>query len=223
MKKFFFVFLLFLGCFFVLGTSSSKPPQNPTGQPGGEQGEYAEEGYDEDGEPYPPNAQERDGVREDHGEKSSSWEADGQEREAGTIDNPVDVSRLPDDPEPARRVGSTGRVPPPAPGPEDSSPRKTDSNTPKRSVKGAYRECSIFNGQVSSCGGWYKGKAVVYHDGAYRECSIFNGQISSCGGWYKGKAVVYHDGAYRECSVFNGRVSSCGTWYKGSAVIFRRQ
>src|SRR5262245_15619835 len=47
----------------------------------------------------------------------------------------------------------------------------------------------------------------------YRECEIFNGQVSHCGTWYQGKAVVYADGAYRTCDIFNGRVMSCGTWY----------
>jgi hypothetical protein len=31
-------------------------------------------------------------------------------------------------------------------------------------------------------------------DGAYRECDVFNGQVTSCGAWYQGKAVVLRPG-----------------------------
>ncbi len=61
----------------------------------------------------------------------------------------------------------------------------------------------------------------MFHRGAYRKCRVFNGQVSSCGSWFRGKAVVKQRGAYRLCDIFNGRVSHCGTWYRGKAVIYR--
>ena len=49
------------------------------------------------------------------------------------------------------------------------------------------------DGQIFSCGSWYQGKAVAFHDGAYRQCDISNGQVFSCGSWHQGKAVVFTD------------------------------
>lgn len=99
------------------------------------------------------------------------------------------------------------------------SPHPPQSPPPPR--RGSFQRCSIFNGQVSFCRGWYHGYAVVYHDGAYRRCRIFNGQISSCGSWYQGHAVAFRDGALRSCRIFNGQISHCGTWFKGEAAVFR--
>lgn len=95
------------------------------------------------------------------------------------------------------------------------------STPPSNGSAGAYRSCEIFNGQVSHCGSWYQGSAVLWQDGAYRECDVFNGQISHCGSWYQGEAPVEHDGAWRMCDIFNGQISHCGSWYRGQAVVRR--
>jgi len=94
------------------------------------------------------------------------------------------------------------------------------TNIPAEAGSRAYKRCDISNGQVFSCGSWYQGKAVTFHDGAYRQCDISNGQVFSCGSWYQGKAVTFHDGAYRQCDISNGQVFSCGSWYQGKAVVF---
>ncbi len=85
----------------------------------------------------------------------------------------------------------------------------------------AYRECTIANGQVSWCGPWYQGEAVVHHDDAYRTCSIANGQVVSCGPWYQGDAVIYRDEAFRTCTIANGQPIACGPWHQGTAVVRR--
>lgn len=87
--------------------------------------------------------------------------------------------------------------------------------------RGSWQRCSIFNGQVSFCRGWYHGQSVVFRDGAYRSCRIFNGQVSFCGSWFQGHAVAFRDGAFRSCQIFNGQISHCGTWYRGEAAVFR--
>lgn len=103
----------------------------------------------------------------------------------------------------------------------DSAEASTSGHTAPSSSDTVYRTCDIFNGQVTSCGGWYRGEAVLYHDGAYRTCDVFNGRVSHCGSWYRGEAPVYQDGAYRLCDIFNGQISHCGSWYRGPAVVAR--
>ena len=57
--------------------------------------------------------------------------------------------------------------------------------------------------------------------GAYYNCEIFNGQVTSCTTWYQGETAVYKDGAYFKCSIFNGQVTSCTTWHQGSSVVYK--
>ncbi|KAA8730224.1 hypothetical protein [Ewingella americana] len=59
-------------------------------------------------------------------------------------------------------------------------------------------------------------------DGAYSDCTISNGQVTSCRSWSQGSAVVQQsDGSYYSCTIANGQVTSCGSWYQGSAIVDR--
>lgn len=83
--------------------------------------------------------------------------------------------------------------------------------------------CEIFNGKVSSCGGWATTDSipVADSDGVYRDCNVFNGQVSSCSSWSQTEShpVLQSDGVYHDCRIFNGRVSSCGGWFQGKAIV----
>jgi hypothetical protein len=87
---------------------------------------------------------------------------------------------------------------------------------------GKYESCTIANGEVFSCTGWYQGKAVVINpaSGKYESCTIANGEVFSCTGWYQGKAAVINpaSGKYESCTIANGDVFSCTGWYQGKAV-----
>jgi hypothetical protein len=138
----------------------------------------------------------------------------------------ADQRRMAPRPLPPRYGGAgPGAGPSADPGYADPVPRpySTHGTPPVRTHprRGSFKSCSIFNGQVSFCRGWYHGQAVVFRDGAYRSCRIFNGQVSFCGSWYQGEAVVFRNGAYRSCRIFNGQVSSCSTWYRGEAAVYR--
>lgn len=83
----------------------------------------------------------------------------------------------------------------------------------------SYESCDIFNGQKTTCHGWFHGLAVIEKDGSYQSCDVFNGQVQFCHGWFQGRTVLWKDGAWQECDVFNGQPGFCHGWYQGSAVI----
>jgi len=121
----------------------------------------------------------------------------------------------------AQATGDTGGSPAASDGDAQVASSGGASAAASSGAGGPYRLCDIFNGQVSHCGSWYQGEAVLYHDGAYRVCDVFNGQVSHCGSWFRGEAPVHHDGAWRMCDIFNGQISHCGSWYRGQAVVRR--
>lgn len=88
---------------------------------------------------------------------------------------------------------------------------------------GRVRSCTIANGQVTSCGTWHQGEAILRRDGAYRRCTVANGRSTHCGGWHQGEAVIFNDGAYRSCQVANGQATTCGTWFQGQAIVDRSE
>lgn len=129
-----------------------------------------------------------------------------------------------------RRRVAPQPLPQPLPTAQPAPPLGSDEPVVRRPLpqrtlprRGSFQRCSIFNGQVSFCRGWYHGQAVVLRDGAYRSCRVFNGQVSFCGSWYQGEAVAFRDGAYRSCRIFNGQISNCGTWYRGEAAVYRTE
>jgi len=76
---------------------------------------------------------------------------------------------------------------------------------------------TIFSCEATS----FTGKTVARGSGdLYRECSITNGEISTCGHPFTGKAVIPRGTKYRECQVEAGRVATCkATGFNGKAVV----
>ncbi len=87
----------------------------------------------------------------------------------------------------------------------------------------SYENCTISNGQVTSCTTWSQSNShpVLNSDGYYYDCSISNGNTTSCRSWYQGSAVIKQGDSYKSCSIANGTVISCGSWYQGNAIVDR--